>query len=117
MTIPLAVFDAQFLVVFLVAAAVLAVVAAAQSAAGLKPRVTALESQVAELRRRLDELSRGLGIESPDRAASDLSAEVRRLASTPAGKIAAIKLYREEHPGVGLAEAKARIDAFCEGRG
>lgn len=31
-------------------------------------------------------------------------------------KIPAIKLYREENPGVGLAEANAKIEEFAEGR-
>lgn len=43
-----------------------------------------------------------------------LSPEVERLASTPNGKIEAIKLYREQNAGVSLAEAKAKIEAFCK---
>lgn len=42
---------------------------------------------------------------------STLSAEVRRLASDPSKKIAAIKLHREE-TGLSLAEAKAAVEDF-----
>ena len=34
------------------------------------------------------------------------------MAKDPHQKIAAIKLYREERPGTGLAEAKERIERF-----
>jgi ribosomal protein L7/L12 len=43
---------------------------------------------------------------------SGLSPQVELLARDPDRKIAAIKLYREEHPGTGLAEAKLIIEEF-----
>src|SRR5205823_6046518 len=44
-----------------------------------------------------------------------LSEEVQRLAADPAAKIAAIKVHREQ-TGLGLAEAKAQIEAFIAGK-
>jgi ribosomal protein L7/L12 len=41
--------------------------------------------------------------------------EWQELADDPARKIEAIKVYREEH-GVGLAEAKAAVEAYIDGR-
>ena len=38
--------------------------------------------------------------------------EFEMLAKDPNQKIAAIRLYRVEHPGVGLAEAKAKVEEF-----
>jgi len=49
------------------------------------------------------------GAELPSR----LSPEVQRLARDPSEKIAAIKLHREQHPGLGLADAKAEIEDFA----
>ena len=43
---------------------------------------------------------------------SDLSPEVQMMARDPQQKIAAIKLYRQEHPGTGLAAAKERVEDF-----
>ncbi len=63
------------------------------------------------LERKLDALLKHHGIEFP----AGLSPEVQRLARDPAQKIAAIKLHREDHPGLGLAEAKADIEDFIEG--
>jgi len=54
------------------------------------------------LERKLDALLKHQGIELPS--------EVESLAKDPNQKIAAIKLYQEEHPEVGLAEAKARVE-------
>jgi hypothetical protein len=56
---------------------------------------------------KLDALLQHHGIQPP----SDLSPEVRRLASDPRQKIAAIKLYREQ-TGASLAEAKAAIETI-----
>ncbi len=56
------------------------------------------------------------GIEPPPPPPSGLSSEVVKLARNPSTKIAAIMLYREQNPGVGLADAKAKIDAIGEGR-
>jgi len=74
-----------------------------------------LERQVRDLQRKLDALLTHQGVEllpSP----SGLSPEVELLARDPNQKIAAIKLYREENPGVGLAEAKLKIEEFYKGR-
>ncbi len=60
------------------------------------------------LERKLDALLKHHGIEPP----SGLSPEVQQLARDPAKKIAAIKLHREDHPGLGLAEAKADVEDF-----
>lgn len=54
------------------------------------------------LENKLDLLLKHQGIEVPS--------EFEMLVKDPTQKIAAIKLYREEHPGVGLAEAKARVE-------
>jgi len=60
------------------------------------------------LERKLDALLKHHGIELP----FGLSPDVQRLARDPARKIAAIKLHREDHPGLGLAEAKAEVETF-----
>ena len=57
---------------------------------------------------KLDALLKQQGVEWPF-----LSPEVQALALDPGRKIAAIKLHREEHPDIGLAEAKAEIEAFA----
>jgi hypothetical protein len=64
------------------------------------------------LERKLDALLKHQGIELP----SGLSPEVRLMAEDPSQKIAAIKLYREENPGVGLREAKDKIEEIYKGR-
>ncbi|MEI7732071.1 MAG: hypothetical protein WCO56_21030 [Verrucomicrobiota bacterium] len=71
-----------------------------------------LERQLRELQHKLDALIKHHGVEVPSPPPSGLSPEVERMAKDPSQKIAAIKLYREENPGVGLAEAKARIEEF-----
>jgi hypothetical protein len=58
------------------------------------------------LERKLDALLKHQGIELPS--------EAEILAKDPTQKIAAIKLYREENPGVGLTEAKARVEEICK---
>jgi hypothetical protein len=60
------------------------------------------------MERKLDALLQHLGVEVP----SPLSPEVQRLATDPRRKIAAIKLHREEHPGLSLANAKAEVEEF-----
>jgi len=57
---------------------------------------------------KLDAILKHHGIESP----TALSPEVQALARNPAQKIAAIKRHREQHPGLGLAEAKKDIEDF-----
>jgi hypothetical protein len=71
-----------------------------------------LTLQMQDLERKVAALLKHQGIEMP-RSASDLSPEVQMLARDPQQKIAAIKRYRQEHPGAGLAEAKERIEKFC----
>jgi hypothetical protein len=75
-----------------------------------------LELQMRELHKKLDALLKYQGVEMPPPPPSGLSPEVERLASIPSGKIAAIKLYRHENPGVGLREAKIKIEEFYNGR-
>jgi hypothetical protein len=75
-----------------------------------------MQGQLRDLQRKLDALLKHQGLELPPLPPSGLSPEVERLASDPKEKIAAIKLYREQNPGVGLAEAKSKIEAFIEGR-
>ena len=75
-----------------------------------------LLQQVRDLQNKMDALFKHVGIEPPPPSSSGLSPEVERLAGDPSTKVAAIQLYREENPGVGLAEAKAKIDAFCESK-
>jgi hypothetical protein len=43
-----------------------------------------------------------------------LSPKIKLLARDPNKKIAAIKLYRDANPGVGLREAKLKIEEFCK---
>jgi ribosomal protein L7/L12 len=74
-----------------------------------------LERQFQGLQAKLDALLKHHGVELAPPLPSGLSPEVERLARMPSSKIEAIKLYREQNPGVGLAEAKAKIEAFYEG--
>lgn len=71
-----------------------------------------LTFEVRDLQKKLDALLKQQGIEIAP--ASDLSPGLQMMAKDPRQKIAAIKLYRDEHPGVGLAEAKQRIEQFSE---
>ena len=57
---------------------------------------------------KLDALLEHQGVEWPT-----LSPEVQALALDPSRKIAAIQLHREEHPTLGIAEAKAEVEAFA----
>lgn len=72
-----------------------------------------LERRLKSLETKLDALLKHEGIESPPPPPSGLSPEVERLAKDPSRKIEAIKLYRQENPGIGLAEAKAKIEEFA----
>jgi hypothetical protein len=58
--------------------------------------------------RKLDALLQHHGVKVP----SPLSPEVQRLATDPRRKIAAIKLHRQENPGLSLAKAKAEVEEF-----
>ena len=44
----------------------------------------------------------------------DLSPEVKAMAKDPSQLVAAIKLFRQEHPDVSLAAATERIDRFFQ---
>ena len=72
-----------------------------------------LQRQMNELQQKLDALLKHHGIEMPTPPPSDLSPENQMMARDPSQKIAAIKLYRQEHPGTGLREAKERIEEFA----
>lgn len=77
--------------------------------------ITSVGRQRIELRRlerKLDALLAHHGVN----LSSGLSQEVQRLANDPSRKIAAIKLHREQQPGLGLAEAKADVEAFMQRR-
>ncbi|EEF60146.1 hypothetical protein [Pedosphaera parvula] len=98
--------------------AVIVVAFAGGAALNARPQVDLqlLQLQVRELQKKLDALLKHQGIELPQPPPSGLSPEVEQLASVPNGKIAAIKLYREQNPGVGLREAKEKIEAFYQRR-
>lgn len=72
-----------------------------------------LEFKMNLLQKKLDALLKHQGIDLPTPPPSGLSPEVEYLASVPGRKIAAIRLYRQQNPGVGLAEAKAKIEKYC----
>lgn len=63
------------------------------------------------LERKLDALLKHQGVSLPP----ILSDEVQRLARDPARKIEALKLHREQ-TGLGLADAKADVEAFLAGK-
>jgi hypothetical protein len=71
------------------------------------------EARLERVERRLNLVLRHLGIDPAP--GSPLSDRVRGLADDPARKIEAIKVYREE-TGAGLAEAKAAVEAYINGR-
>ena len=75
-----------------------------------------VERRLRILEQKLDALLKHEGVAPPPPPPSGLSPEVERLAGDPKGKIAAIRLYREQNPGVGLAEAKEKIEAFQKTR-
>ena len=75
-----------------------------------------LERRLRSVEQKLDALLKHEGIEPLPPPPSGLSPEVERVARDPSKKIEAIKLYRQENPGVGLAEAKAKIEEFSGGR-
>lgn len=58
--------------------------------------------------RKLDALLKHQGIVLP----SPLSPKVQLLARDPNKKIAAIKLHREQNPGLSLADAKREVEDF-----
>ena len=70
----------------------------------LKP----MERQLKAVQQKLDALLKHQGIDLPT-----APSELEFLASSPDTKIAAIRLYREQNPGVSLAEAKAKVEALA----
>jgi hypothetical protein len=71
------------------------------------------------LERKLDALLKHLGIEEPPgivlTSGRPMSVDAQVLARDPSQRIAAIQLHREQNPGLGLAEAKADVEAFVAG--
>jgi hypothetical protein len=88
---------------FLVIAVICFLSGTASSLSGSRQRVN-----LRRVERKLDALLKHHGIELP----SGISPDVQQLARDPSHKIEAIKLHREDHPGLGLAEAKAQIEEF-----
>ena len=66
------------------------------------------ERQLKAVQDKLDALLKHQGIALPPQPS-----ELEFLASSPDTKIAAIRLYREQNPGVSLAEAKAKVEALA----
>jgi len=75
--------------------------------------VSRTQTRLERVERRLNLLLRHFNIDPS--AGSPLSDRVRGLADDPARKIEAIRVYREE-TGAGLAEAKAAVEAYINGR-
>ncbi len=84
--------------------------AVALTYAGAASLFTRQRVNLNRIERKLDTLLQHHGIELH----SKLSPEVQRLSAAPHQTIAAIKLHREQ-TGLGLAEAKAEIEAFQSG--
>ena len=75
-----------------------------------------LERQVLDLQRKMDALLKFHNVPMPSPPPSGMSPELELMACIPEQKIAAIKLYREQNPGTGLAEAKNRIEEYARSR-
>jgi len=75
--------------------------------------VSGMQASLRRVERKLNLLLRHLQVDPAP--GSPLSERVKRLADDPARKIEAIKLYREE-TGAGLAEAKAAVEEYMNGR-
>jgi ribosomal protein L7/L12 len=75
--------------------------------------VSSMQARLERVERKLNALLRHSGIDAAE--GSPLSDRVKALADDPARKIEAIKVYREE-TGAGLAEAKAAVEAYINGR-
>jgi len=101
---------------FLIIGIIVLCFAGASYVKGPDVKVQLLVLQVRELQKKLDALLKHQGIEMPTPPPSGLSPEAELLASDPDTRIAAIKLYRKENRGVGLREAKEKIEAFCKSR-
>ena len=111
MTTLLAVMDFQTLAVGGAIGAAISLLAGNTFSSTPEANIRQLENEMRELQRKLDALLKHQGIEMPPRP-SGLSPGVERLARDPGSKIAAIKLYRGENPGIGLREAKEKIEEF-----
>ena len=72
------------------------------------PDLRSHERQLKAVQDKLDALLKHQGIALPPP-----QSELVFLASSPDTKIAAIRLYREQNPGVSLAEAKAKVEALA----
>jgi hypothetical protein len=68
----------------------------------------ATRARLRVVERKLDALLAHHGVKVP----SPLSPEVQQLATDPRGKIAAVKLHREQNPGLSLAKAKVEVEEF-----
>lgn len=101
---------------FLIIGIIVLIFAGASYAKGPDVNMQLLALQVRELQKKLDALLKHQGIELAMPPPSGLSPEVELLASAPNTKIAAIKRYRDENRGVGLREAKEKIEAFYKSR-
>jgi hypothetical protein len=101
---------------FLIIGIIVLCFAGAAYAKGPDVSVQLLALQMRDLQKKLDALLKHQGIEMPTPPPSGLSPEVELLASVPDTKIAAIKLYRKENRGVGLREAKEKIEAFYKSK-
>ena len=111
MTTLLAAADFNYVWMFAGISAVVGYLSGSARSGAVEAKVNRLTFQMADLQNKLDALLKHQGIAMPA-ATSDLSAELQMMAKDPHQKIAAIKLYREERPGTGLAEAMERIERF-----
>ena len=75
--------------------------------------LVSMQSRLGRLEHRLNLLLRHFNLEPT--AGTELSDRVKNLADDPSRKIEAIKVHREE-TGVGLAEAKAAVEAYMNRR-
>jgi ribosomal protein L7/L12 len=116
MTPFLAATDYNYIAIAAVVGAVIGLLATgANSNKKSETRLLQLELQLKELRTRLDTLLKHQGIEIPvPPGPADISPEVQLMARDPGQKIAAIRLHREQHPGLGLLEAKTRLEHFAQ---
>ncbi len=102
----------EFLDFVIIAGIVLVLGGAMASRARPDEALDRLEREMGRIRRRVDALLEHQGVRPPGPPPSGLSPEVERLAASPDTKIEAIKRCREENPGMGLKEAKEKIEEF-----
>ena len=72
-----------------------------------------MRQRLGRVESKLNALLREQGVEGP--LGGGLSERVKEIANDPARKIEAIKAYRDE-TGAGLADAKAAVEAYINGR-